>query len=91
MFMMMMMMMIVSRLEIRKKVEYSEDVKICGISGFRREVDENCRLLGYYSVSSGNFLPTFWDNLSVASSWFKNPKRESVALARGLCREECVR
>jgi len=33
------------------------------ISGFCREVDENCALLGYYAVSSGNFLPTCWDNL----------------------------
>ena len=24
------------------------------VSGFRREVDENCALLGYYTVSSGN-------------------------------------
>jgi len=26
---------------------------------------ENVALLGHYTVSSGNFLPTFWDNLSV--------------------------
>jgi hypothetical protein len=36
------------------------------ISGFRREVDENCDLLGYYAACSGNFLPTFQDNLSVS-------------------------
>jgi len=23
---------------------------------------ENCALLGLYTVSSGNFLPLFWDN-----------------------------
>jgi len=33
------------------------------ISGFRREVDETCALLDYYATSSGNSLPTFWDNL----------------------------
>ena len=33
-------------------------------SVFRREVDENCALLGYYEASSGNSLPTFRDNLS---------------------------
>jgi hypothetical protein len=33
------------------------------ISGFRREVDENCALLGHYTASSGNFLPTFRDYL----------------------------
>jgi len=31
---------------------------------------ENCALLGYYSASSGDFLPTFRDNLSVPSSGF---------------------
>jgi len=38
------------------------------VSGFRREVDENCTLLHYYETNSGNFLPTFRDNLSVKSS-----------------------
>jgi hypothetical protein len=49
--------------------------EICVISGFRREVDENCALLGHYSPSSGNFLPTFRDNISVPSSGVKNAKR----------------
>ena len=35
---------------------------------------ENCSLLGYYTASGGNFLPTFRDNLSVPSSEFNNPK-----------------
>ena len=36
----------------------------------------NCILLGYYAASSGNFLPTFRDNLSVPSSGFEilNPE-----------------
>jgi len=34
------------------------------IAGFRREVDEKHALLGYYAASSGNFLPTFRNNLS---------------------------
>jgi hypothetical protein len=38
------------------------------ISGCRRDVDEICALLGYYSASSGNPLPTFRDNVSVQSS-----------------------
>ena len=29
--------------------------------------DENWAILGYYAVSSGKFLPTFLDNLSVLS------------------------
>ena len=39
----------------------------CVISGFSREVEKNCALLVYYASSSGNFLPTFRDNLSVSS------------------------
>jgi len=35
----------------------------CGNSGFRREVDKNCTLLGYYAASRGNFLPTFLETI----------------------------
>jgi hypothetical protein len=42
------------------------------ISGFRREVDENYPLLSYYEASSGNFLQTFRDILSVPSAGIKN-------------------
>ena len=41
------------------------------ISGFRRELEENSSLLGYYVASSGNFLPTFRDNVSLQSSGAK--------------------
>ena len=37
-------------------------------SGFRRDVDVICSLLGYYAASSGNSVPTFRDNLSLPSS-----------------------
>jgi len=30
--------------------------KLCNITGFRHEADENCTLLGYYAASSGRFL-----------------------------------
>jgi hypothetical protein len=42
------------------------------ISGFRRDVDENCGLLGYYEASSANPLPTFRDNVSVPFSRMKS-------------------
>ena len=58
------------------------------ISGFRREVDENCVLLGHYAVSGCHSLPTFRDNLSVPSSKVKNPKRKPGFLLRGLYNEE---
>jgi hypothetical protein len=35
------------------------------ISGFRRDVDEICTLLGCYAASSGNPLPTLRDSVSV--------------------------
>jgi len=34
------------------------------ISGFRRDVEETCDLQRYYAAQSGNFIPTFRDNLS---------------------------
>jgi len=42
------------------------------ISGFHREVDENCALLGYYAASSGAFLPTLRYNLLVPISGVRN-------------------
>ena len=38
-------------------------------------------------MSNGNFLPTFWDNLSVTSSRVKNPKRKPGIPIWGLYRE----
>ena len=42
------------------------------ISDFRREGDENCDLLGHYAASSGNFLPTFLNDISAQSSRVKS-------------------
>jgi hypothetical protein len=44
---------------------------LCVISGFRRDVDEICALLGHYSALSGSSVPPFRDNLSVPSSRVK--------------------
>ena len=44
------------------------------ISGFHIDVDQFCALLGHYTASSDNSVPTFPDNLSVASSRVKNPR-----------------
>jgi hypothetical protein len=44
-------------------------------SGFRRDADEICSLLGHNAVSSGNPLPTFRDNVSVPSSNVKKSKK----------------
>ena len=42
----------------------------CVISGYRRDVNETYAVLGYYAASSGNFLPTFRNNVSaLSSSW----------------------
>jgi hypothetical protein len=45
------------------------------ISGFRREVDENCARLGYYAAYIGDALPTFRGNVSASSSRVKNRDR----------------
>ena len=39
-------------------------LNICEISGFRREEDETCALLGCYAASSLNFLPALQDDQS---------------------------
>ena len=52
----------------RKMLPLSKRYMKCVISGFRREVPENCAVLGYYAASSDNFLATFRDNVSVPSS-----------------------
>jgi len=44
------------------------------VSGFSLETDEKCALQGYYAASSGNFLPTFRDNLSLPYLGAENPK-----------------
>jgi hypothetical protein len=41
------------------------------IPSFRRDVDENYALLGYYASSGGNSLLTIRDNLLVPSSRIK--------------------
>jgi len=40
---------------------------------------ENCSLLDYYAVCSGNFLPTFRDHISVPSSAVKTPEEGTEA------------
>jgi hypothetical protein len=45
--------------KIFRDVNVTTDIHLGVISGFRREGDENCALLGYYSASGDNFLPTF--------------------------------
>ena len=42
------------------------------ISSFRRKVDENCPLQGYYAAGSGNSITTFRDNFSVLFSRVQN-------------------
>jgi len=53
------------------------------ILAFRRDVDDNCALLGYYAASSDYFVLTFRDNLSVPCSGFKffNPEHGTTQFA----------
>jgi hypothetical protein len=47
------------------------------ISGFRRDVNEICKLLGYYAAYNDNSVPTFRDNLSV---WSLRIKQSNVLI-----------
>jgi hypothetical protein len=67
---------------------------LCVISGFRREVDENCVILGYCEASSGDSLPTFRDKIS--GSILRGKKSKSLyflSLEDGplVCTETSVR
>jgi hypothetical protein len=56
----------------RRSIRTDMTKLIIVIQSFRREVNENNALLGYYTVSNCNSLPTFRDNLSVPPSRIKN-------------------
>ena len=56
----------------KSKYKASHRSVLCVISGFRRDGDEFCALLGCYTACSGKSLPKFRDNLSVPSSGIKN-------------------
>jgi len=71
-----------------KGLKNLKNVRTFMISGFRRETDESCALLGNYAASSGNSLPTFRDNLSVPSSRVKNKKKKIWPIC---CPETSVR
>jgi hypothetical protein len=50
------------------------------ISGFSRDVDIICGLLGNYTASCGNCLPTFRDNVSVPSSRVNSPRYPEMSV-----------
>jgi hypothetical protein len=56
------------RTEARTKLWLlSDGMEICLVVGFRRDVHENCALLGCYAACSGNFLPICCPETSVRS------------------------
>ena len=48
------------------------------ISGFRREVDENCVFLDYCAAGGGNSVPTIRDNQLVPSSGIKKQRKKTI-------------
>jgi hypothetical protein len=60
------------------------------ISGFRREGDENCALMGYYAAISGNSLQTFRDNLSSSLNLGPIGCPETSARKQGITATRCV-
>jgi len=61
-------------MESESSLPYLQQYALFPIQSWTNQVHENCTLLGYYAVSSGNFLPKYRDKLSVPSSGVKNPK-----------------
>ena len=57
------------------------------ISGFWHEADENCAVLGYYAVSSGDFLLMFRNNLLI-DRLFQNVGKKLPLLAAVLILKE---
>jgi hypothetical protein len=49
------------------------------ISGFRRDSEEICALLGYFAASNANPLPTLRDKVSVPSSKVKTSKKRRTS------------
>jgi hypothetical protein len=60
------------------------------VSGFRREVNENCALLGNYAACSGNSLPSFRDNLSVLL-WILALEERTDKFSRNNLKKRCVK
>jgi hypothetical protein len=50
------------------------------ISGFLRNVDEICAVLGHYATLSGSSVLMFWYNLLVPSSRVKKSKKKAFFL-----------
>jgi len=50
------------------------------ISGFRREADDKCGLLGCYTANGGNFLLAFREYIPVTSTRVRNPKIPQVRI-----------
>jgi hypothetical protein len=55
---------------LRYSAEFRVVWVLCVISGFRHEADETCAVLGYCTASSGGYLPTFRDSLSVRTYYY---------------------
>jgi hypothetical protein len=56
------------------EIIFANKIPQCMISGFRGGEEENCIPLGYDAACSGDFSPTFRDELSISSSGIKNPR-----------------
>jgi hypothetical protein len=48
-------------------------------------IAENCAVLGHYAACNNNFVPTFWDNLSVPSFFLILTPEDNNRLSRNVC------
>jgi hypothetical protein len=57
-----------------------QDNSSCVISGFRRDIQQICGLLGYYGALSASSVPTFRDNVSAPCSRVTKSKKKVFIL-----------
>jgi hypothetical protein len=68
----------------RRKCNVCKQNSKLGISGFRRNGDEICALLGYYTTPNANTFPTFRDNVSLPSSRARTLQDGKYTLSRNV-------
>jgi len=54
----------INRVQIFPNKTISRHPVTCGVSGFRRRINEIFVLLGRYAAFCGTYLSTFWENIS---------------------------
>jgi hypothetical protein len=70
---------------------YTYKLELCEISGFRREVDGYCALLGYYAACIGISLPSFRENIGRLFKVHEPKKPRPLKMGPIICPETSVK